>query len=120
MNVIEVKTYCISLPESSEEFLFGEDINVFMIKGKMFGLLTHKDGVDRINLKADPDESIVLRKIYDSVIPGYHMNKTHWNTVLLDESVPSEEIEGMIDNSYDLVIKNLKKSDQLALKLRHK
>jgi predicted DNA-binding protein (MmcQ/YjbR family) len=48
------------------------------------------------------------------------MNKTHWNTVLLDESVPSEEIEGMIDNSYDLVIKNLKKSDQLALKLRHK
>ena len=85
----------------------------------MFGFLAYRDGVARVNLKSDPDEAIMLRSRFESVIPGYHMNKTHWNTVILDGSVPKDEIEVMIENSFDLVVDKLKKVDRLSLKIRH-
>ena len=81
--------------------------------------LSCPEAVARVNLKCDPDEAIMLRSRFESVIPGYHMNKTHWNTVILDGSVPKDEIEVMIENSYDLVVDKLKKVDRLSLKIRY-
>jgi len=72
-----------------------------------------------MNLKCDPDEANALRDVFDAVIPGYHMNKKHWNTVILDGTVPVNEIERMVDRSYGLVVKGLKKSEQQALELRY-
>ena len=85
----------------------------------MFGFLRVIDGVGQINLKCIPEEAIILRDIFVSVIPGYHMNKDHWNTVILDGMVPSEEIEQMIDTSYSLVIKNLKSSLRRELEIKY-
>ena len=85
----------------------------------MFGFLRYKNDIACINLKCEPDEAVVLRDIFDSVIPGYHMNKEHWNTVILDGSIPKEEIEIMIDKSYELVVRKLKKRTILELKLKY-
>ena len=119
MNADHVRNYFLSCPEAIEDFPFGNEVHVFKIKEKMFGFLAYRDGVARVNLKCDPDEAIMLRSRFESVIPGYHMNKTHWNTVILDGSVPKDEIEVMIENSYDLVVDKLKKVDRLSLKIRH-
>ncbi len=81
----------------------------------MFGLLGHKDGEDILNLKCDPLEAIQLRDIFSAVRPGYHMNKVHWNTIVLDGSLPQGEIERMVDNSYSLVVKTLKRDIQKQL-----
>ena len=85
----------------------------------MFGFLAYREGFARVNLKCDPDEAIMLRRRFESVIPGYHMNKIHWNTVVLDGTIPSDEIEVMIENSYDLVVNKLKKVDRLSLRVRY-
>ena len=113
------RSYFLSCPEAIEEFPFGPDTPVFKIKGKMFGFLRYKNDIACINLKCEPDEAVVLRDIFDSVIPGYHMNKEHWNTVILDGSIPKEEIEFMIDKSYGLVVRKLKKRTILELKLKY-
>jgi len=77
--------------------------------------LGEDDNPIRINLKCDPNEAIVLRDMFESVIPGYHMNKEHWNTVILDGTIPESEIKIMIDESYRLVVKSFKKSDREQL-----
>ena len=119
MNGEQARSYFLSLPEALEDFPFSSDTPVFKIKGKMFGFLRYKEGVGHINLKCNPEEAMVMRDIFESVIPGYHMNKEHWNTVILDGTVPREEIESMIDTSYALVVKNLTKTDRLRLEIRH-
>ena len=115
----QARAYFLSRPEAVEDFPFSIDTQVFKIKGKMFGFLRYKSDIGHINLKCDPEEARILRDIFKSVIPGYHMNKEHWNTVILNGSIAGEEIERMIDVSYGLVVNNLKKSDRLALKLRY-
>ena len=85
----------------------------------MFGLLFTARELPRINLKCDPEEAQILREIFPSVLPGYHMNKTHWNTILLDDSVPSGEVRRMIDNSYTLVVGSLSKVDRARLATVH-
>ena len=85
----------------------------------MFGFLRYVEGTGHINLKCRPEEAMIMRDIFESVIPGYHMNKEHWNTVILDGTVPREEIEKMIETSYFLVIQNLKKSDRLNLEIKY-
>ncbi len=119
MNGEQARSYFLSLPEALEDFPFRPDIPVFKIKTKMFGFLRYKEGVGHINLKCNPEEAMVMRDIFESVIPGYHMNKEHWNTVILDGTVPREEIESMIDTSYALVVQNLTKTDRLRLEIRH-
>ena len=119
MNGKQARSYFLSLPEALEDFPFRPDTPVFKIKTKMFGFLRYKDGVGHINLKCNPEEAMVMRDIFESVIPGYHMNKEHWNTVILDGTVPREEIESMIDTSYALVVQNLTKADRLRLEIRH-
>ena len=119
MNGEQARSYFLSLPESLEDFPFGPDTPVFKIKKKMFGFLRHKNGIAHINLKCKPEEAMVIRDIFEAVIPGYHMNKEHWNTVILNGTVPREEIEKMIDTSYSLVVGNIRKSDRLALEIKY-
>jgi predicted DNA-binding protein (MmcQ/YjbR family) len=112
MNLEDLKLYFRNKPESTEEYPFGPNTLVYKIKSKMFALIGINEEPLRMNLKCDPNEAIVLRDIYDAVIPGYHMNKEHWNTIILDGSIPVLEICKMIDESYRLVVNSLKKSDR--------
>tara|TARA_B100001113_G_scaffold263524_1_gene218435 strand:- start:179 stop:562 length:384 start_codon:yes stop_codon:yes gene_type:complete len=111
----KVRNYFLSCPESYEDFPFGEEITIFKVKNKWFGLLVEREGNLQINLKCDPDEALILRDLFKSVLPGYHMNKKHWNTVILDGSIPEKEIEAMIYSSYVLIVEKLKKKDRLSL-----
>jgi predicted DNA-binding protein (MmcQ/YjbR family) len=102
MDIETLRDYCISKKGSRETFPFGDDTLVFKVKEKIFALV-NLDGDLSINLKCDPVLAIDLRERYSSVTPGYHMNKKHWNTVLLDGSVPDKEVLSWIDHSYDLI-----------------
>ena len=119
MNKKKVRSYCLTLPQTKEDYPFGPDFQVFKIKNKLFALMTTREGVERVNLKCDPEEAIILREIFEDVIPGYHMNKAHWNTVILSGSIPDGEIKGMIDRSYCLVVKKLKKLDRESLEIKY-
>jgi predicted DNA-binding protein (MmcQ/YjbR family) len=119
MNYQKAKKYLLAKPEAIEDYPFGPDVMVPKIRGKMFATLGTDKGVARINLKCDPDEALALRDVFGSVIPGYHMNKKHWNTVILDGSIPNGEIERMIDNSYMLVIRSLTKAQREALSIKY-
>ena len=119
MNYQQARDYLLGLPEAREGFPFGPDVAVMKIGDKMFATLALHEGSPRSNLKCDPDEALMLRDIFTGVIPGYHMNKRHWNTVLLDSDVPNSEIERMMDRSYALVVKSLKKQQREALVLAY-
>ncbi len=83
--------------------------------GKMFALVRVDALPPSVSLKCDPEQALLWREQYEAVQPGYHMNKKHWNTVSLDGSIPADEIAAMIDQSYDLVVKGLKKADREKL-----
>jgi len=104
MDLESIREYCLLKPGVSESFPFGEETLVFKVGGKIFALLS-LDQDRQINLKCDPDLAISLREEHDFVIPGYHMNKVHWNTILLDGRVRAEQLKGWIDHSYMLVSK---------------
>ena len=119
MNGDAARTYLNSRPDAWEDYPFGPDVCVFKIYKKMFATLGYEQDVAHINLKCDPEQALALRDIFPAVLPGYHMNKAHWNTVVLDGSIPRGEIERMIDHSYGLVPKGLPKAQRHALKVRH-
>lgn len=128
MNEEKLSQYLLHKPEAILDYPFGPDVAVYKIHDKLFALvgkerLSPANSNDRfqlrINLKCDPMEAAQLRDVFDCVIPGYHMNKTHWNTVILDGSLPDGEIERMIDNSYALVVRGLPKKVRLGLQVRH-
>ena len=119
MIIKKVIDYCSSLPEAKEDYPFGLDVQVFKIKDKLFAILTKRQGINRINLKCHPEEALILREIFEGVLPGYHMNKMHWNTVLINNSIPDEEIKRMIDRSYCLVVRKLKKEIREALDIKY-
>jgi predicted DNA-binding protein (MmcQ/YjbR family) len=103
MNLEQLREYTLSKPNAEETQPFGPDTLVYKINGKMF-LLTGFDSVPlQFNVKCDPDLALELREQYASVIPGWHMNKKHWNTVIIDGSISNKELQKMIDYSYDLV-----------------
>jgi predicted DNA-binding protein (MmcQ/YjbR family) len=102
MNVEILREYCISKGHATEGFPFGENTLVFKVKGRIFAL-ANLDGDLSVNLKCDPLLALELREKFSAVTPGYHMNKKHWNTVILDGSIPDKEILDWIDHSYDLV-----------------
>jgi predicted DNA-binding protein (MmcQ/YjbR family) len=105
MDIESLREYCISKKNTTESFPFGDDTLVFKVGGKIFALV-NLDGDLSINLKCEPSFAIELRERYTSVIPGYHMNKTHWNTINLDGSIPDKEIFSWIDHSYERVAGN--------------
>jgi predicted DNA-binding protein (MmcQ/YjbR family) len=102
MNIEILRDYCLSKESVTEGFPFGEDTLVFKVTGKIFAL-ANLGGDLSINLKCDPAKALELRERYESVIPGYHMNKKHWNTILLDGSIPDTEVLSWVDDSYNLV-----------------
>lgn len=119
MNYLAAKDYLLSKPDVIEDYPFGSDVLVPKIKGKMFATLSMSNEVAHMNLKCEPNQAQELRDLFESVKPGYHMNKKHWNTVILDNSIPNGEIERMIDHSFALVVKKLKKSEREALELSY-
>ncbi|MFT4769804.1 MAG: putative DNA-binding protein (MmcQ/YjbR family) [Glaciecola sp.] len=118
MNYDDARNYVLGRPEAWEDYPFGPGVAVLKVQNKMFATLGTEDGVARMNLKCEPNEALMLRDIFEAVMPGYHMNKRHWNTVLLDGSIPKGEIERMIDNSYALVVQGLPSRQRKALQLR--
>ena len=115
MNVEEIRKYCLQKKEVTESFPFGEDPLVFKVKNKMFALMS-LEGELRISLKCDPEEAIRLREKYMSVIPGYHMNKKLWNTIIVDDTLTDELLKKWIDDSYDLVVQTLPAKERIQLR----
>jgi predicted DNA-binding protein (MmcQ/YjbR family) len=114
LNIESFRNYCIQKKGVTEELPFGPDTLVFKVMGKMFAL-TNLDLFTSINLKCDPEEAVRLREAHPSILPGYHMSKKHWNTILMDSSLNDKMIMKLIDDSYELVVAGLPKKDKRAL-----
>lgn len=106
MDIEAIRAYCLTKKGVEEGFPFDDTTLVIKVGGKIF-VLMNLDGDPSMNLKCDPDRAIELREENPAIIPGYHMNKKHWNTVVLDGSLSKKLILEMIDHSYDLVLKSL-------------
>jgi predicted DNA-binding protein (MmcQ/YjbR family) len=102
MDIVLLREYCISKEGVTESLPFGDDTLVFKKRDKIFAL-ANLSGELSLNLKCDPAYALELRERYPAVIPGYHMNKKHWNTILLDGTVPDKEVFSWIDHSYELI-----------------
>lgn len=112
MDVETLREYCISKKAVTEGFPFGETVLVFKVMEKIFLLLSLDASPLQFNAKANPEKAIELREEYNAVQPGYHMNKKHWNTIIIDGSIPTKIIKEMIDDSYDLVVQSLPKKER--------
>jgi predicted DNA-binding protein (MmcQ/YjbR family) len=110
MNIEEFREFCLSLKGLEEGFPFGEDTLVFKVMGKMFCLSGLNSQPLQFNVKCNPELAIELREKYTGVIPGYHMNKQHWNTIIMDGSVSDEQAKQWIRDSYDLIVYSLPKA----------
>jgi predicted DNA-binding protein (MmcQ/YjbR family) len=106
MNIEELREYCLSKKGATECFPFDETTLVFKVADKMFAL-TDIEADLSINLKCEPYKAVELRETYSSVIPGFHMNKKHWNTVLINGTIPDKLIREWIDHSYELIVNQL-------------
>jgi predicted DNA-binding protein (MmcQ/YjbR family) len=104
--------YCLSLPYVEETTPFGPNILVYKVGGKMFALTSTDEHPPSINLKCEPERALDLRDRYEDIQPGYHMNKRHWNTLILDSDLPSKLVRELIDHSYQLVVEALPKKAQ--------
>lgn len=119
MNIEQLRNYCLSKKASTEDFPFDEDTLVFKVLGKMFALVSLKkweSGEAAVNLKCDPEYAIELREQFESIYPGFHMSKKHWNTVGLNNGeLNAKFVFELIDHSYDMVVKGMTKKmkDQL-------
>ena len=109
MNIEEIREYCLHKKGVTEETPFGDMVLVFKVMGKMYALLPLDETEGRINVKCEPELAISLREEYSGVIPGYHMSKKHWNTLIFDGSFSDKELTEWIDHSYELVISGLPK-----------
>ena len=115
MNLEELRDYCLSLPHVTEDMPFGEDILIFRICNRIFVLTSLESVPLRVSLKCNPERAIELREQYpDKIIAGYHLNKKHWNTVLL-EGLPLALIKEMIQHSYDQVLAKVPKKEREML-----
>lgn len=112
MNIEDIRDYCLTLPATEEDFPFDEDVLVFKVMGKIFLLMSISHRPLQFNVKCDPEKAVDLRERYEFVIPGYHMNKKHWNTIQDAEQVPDRLLREWIRHSYDLVVASLKKADR--------
>jgi predicted DNA-binding protein (MmcQ/YjbR family) len=101
-----IEAYVLSMPNAALDYPFGEEVAVYKVNGKMFALIAEKSNPVRISLKCDPQLAEVLREKYEEVMPGYHLNKKHWNTVVLSGQLAPDEVRGLILHSYNLVTEN--------------
>src|SRR5690349_21589054 len=107
MDIEYLRTYCLAKPNVEETLPFGPDVLVFKVAGKIFLLSALDEEVFRFSVKCDPELAIELRERHTCVIPGYHLNKKHWNTVIVDGTAPTALLKEWIDHSYDLVAKSV-------------
>ena len=112
-----ITAYCLSKPGATSGYPFGEGTLVFKVVNKMFALIPENTQPLRLNLKCDPDDALALREQHDAITPGFHMNKKHWNTLVLNGSLPKKLVYELIDHSYDLVVSKLSKTE--GQKLSH-
>jgi len=115
MDINELTEYMLAKNGTTSAYPFDDTTLVFKVINKLYALVSEDETPSRINLKCDPEEAQILRGMHQSIIPGYHMNKEHWNTVILDGSLPDEIVYKMIDDSYDLVVSGFKKVDREKL-----
>ena len=109
MNIEELRDYCIAKPFVEETFPFGEETLVFKVMGKAFLLTNINEQPVRFNVKCDPEKAIELREQYSYVLPGYHMNKKHWNTIMCEGATNKKLLKQWVDESYQLVVDSLPK-----------
>ncbi len=114
MNIESFRDYCLEKKGVTEDFPFDETTLVMKVMGKMFALTDTEENF-KINLKCEPEKAIQLREQYSCVIPGYHMNKKYWNTVIVDGTIPTTTLKSWIDDSYNLVVAKLTKAQKAAL-----
>ncbi len=117
VDIETFREYCLNKAQVTEGAPFGEDVLVFKVGSKIFALAALDEVPPRVNLKCDPDRALELRDRFEEVQPGYHMNKKHWNTVMIEGAVPRRELESMIDHSYELVVASLPRKERERLKL---
>jgi predicted DNA-binding protein (MmcQ/YjbR family) len=103
MNAVEIEAYILSMPNAWLDYPFGPDVAVYKLDSKMFALLPIDKDPVQVSLKCDPLLATVLRERYDEVMPGYHLNKKHWNTIVLTGQLTDDEIKDLIRLSYGLV-----------------
>jgi predicted DNA-binding protein (MmcQ/YjbR family) len=115
MDPAELRGHCLSFTGAEETFPFGPQTSVFKVAGKMFALCQLGAHSLRVSLKCEPDLAEALRAAHAAVLPGYHLNKRHWNTVIVDGSLPDETVRDMIEDSYDLVVSKLPRARRRAL-----
>lgn len=116
MNIESFREYCLNKPGTTEEFPFDNQTLVFKVMGKMFALCD-VDLFESVNLKCDPEVAIELREKYEGIVlPGYHMHKKHWNTILVNAGIPDEKVMHWINHSYELVVSKLPKKQKEELK----
>lgn len=116
MTPQELRAFCLSFNAAVEDFPFNPDTSVFKVLGKMFAL-SYLDGRPlTVNLKCDPEDAVRLRDEYPGlIIPGWHMNKRHWNTVTVDGDLPDRVVRELVEDSYDLVVAGLPRAERLRL-----
>lgn len=114
MNIEELRDFCLNLPLVEEKFPFDEETLAFYIGGKIFCLANITE-FRKLNVKCNPDLALELRATYQAVLPGYHMNKKHWNTILINEDVNDHLIKEWIKDSYHLVIQTIPKSKRPSI-----
>lgn len=115
MNVEELREYALSLPYTSEGFPFDETTLVIKVGSKMFILFDIEEKPLAMNVKCDPEEAIRLRESYSFVLPGYHMSKKHWNTIVIDGSATDQQVRNWVKDSYNLVFNTLTKKEKKEL-----
>ncbi|GGS01366.1 MULTISPECIES: MmcQ/YjbR family DNA-binding protein [Streptomyces] len=116
MTPKELRAFCLSFNAAVEEFPFGPEFSVFKVLGKMFALTTLDARPLTVNLKCDPEDAVRLRGEHEGlIVPGWHMNKRHWNTVTVDGALPDRLVRELIEDSYDLVVAGLPRAERLRL-----
>ena len=115
MTPQELRTFCLSFNDVVEEFPFGPEASVFKVAGKMFALSSLDAAPLTVNLKCDPEIAVQLRAAHPEIVPGWHMNKRHWNTVTVDAKLPDQQVRELVEDSYDLVVAGLPKAQRLRL-----
>ena len=115
MDLETIRKYCLEKKSVTESFPFGETTLVFKVRGKIFLLIGLDNFPLQFNVKCDPEKAEELREEYSSVIPAFHMNKKHWNTIILNGQIPLKQIREMIDESYQLVVRSLPVTERKKL-----
>src|ERR1039457_3959673 len=115
MRAAELRDHCLAFPRAAETFPFGPETSVFKVAGKMFALSRLAQPPLQVSVKCEPLLAEQLRDAHAAVLPGYHLNKRHWNTVIIDGSLPAKMIGDMVEDSYDLVVSKLPWARRRAL-----